>query len=135
MKIRKLLDALDRPAAYVGMDISGEHVKAACSALAADYPDLTIGAVCHDFTQAIDLDALPLPEGLEAGRRVVFFPGSTIGNFELIDALAVLKTLRGWLRPGDALLVGADLRKDADTLEAAYDDAADITAPRHSTST
>ncbi|MGY6532454.1 L-histidine N(alpha)-methyltransferase [Glycocaulis sp.] len=128
VKIRTLLDALDRPAAYVGMDISGEHVKAACGALAADYPDLTIGAVCHDFTQAIELDALPLPEGLEAGRRVVFFPGSTIGNFELIDALGVLKTLRGWLRPGDALLVGADLRKDADTLEAAYDDAADITA-------
>ncbi len=124
VKIRTLLDALDSPAAYVGMDISGEHVKTACEALATDYPTLTVGAVCHDFTRAIDLNALPLP----AGKRLVFFPGSTIGNFELIDALGVLKTLRNWLRQGDALLIGADLRKEAAILEAAYDDAAGITA-------
>ena len=128
IKIRTLLDALDAPAAYVGMDISGDHVKAACEELAADYPQLEIGAVCHDFTQAIDLDSLPLPERVKSGRRVVFFPGSTIGNFELVDALALLKTLRGWLRPGDGLLIGADLRKDAATLQAAYDDAAGVTA-------
>lgn len=128
IKIRTLLDALDAPSAYVGMDISGDHVKAACEELAADYPQLEIGAVCHDFTQAIDLDSLPLPENIKSGRRVVFFPGSTIGNFELVDALALLKTLRGWLRPGDGLLIGADLRKDAATLQAAYDDAAGVTA-------
>ncbi|MFN3834416.1 MAG: L-histidine N(alpha)-methyltransferase [Glycocaulis sp.] len=128
IKIRTLLDALDAPAAYVGMDISGDHVKAACEELAADYPQLEIGAVCHDFTRAIDLDALPLPDGMKSGRRLVFFPGSTIGNFELADALALLKTLRTWLRPGDGLLIGADLRKEAGTLEAAYDDAAQVTA-------
>ena len=124
VKIRKLIDALDRPAAYVGMDISGDHVKAACRDIAGDHPDLMVGAVCHDFTQGIDLDALPLPDG----RRVVFFPGSTIGNFELEGALALLQTLRSWLRPGDALLIGVDLRKDAQTLEAAYDDAGGATA-------
>ncbi len=123
VKIRELLDALDRPAAFVGMDISGDHVRSACEALAGEI-DLPVGAVCHDFTATLDLDRLDLPEG----KRVVFFPGSTIGNFELIDALGVLKTLRGWLRPGDALLVGADLRKDGDALEAAYDDAGGATA-------
>ncbi|MEQ8404748.1 MAG: L-histidine N(alpha)-methyltransferase [Oceanicaulis sp.] len=124
LKIRKLIDALDSPAAYVGMDISGDHVREACAAIAADYPGMPVGAVCHDFTRPLDTDALPLPEG----KRIAFFPGSTIGNFELIDALALLKTLRGWLRPGDALLIGADLRKDKATLEAAYDDAGGATA-------
>lgn len=124
VKVRKLIDALDAPAAYVGMDISGEHVKAACADIASDHPGMVIGAVCHDFTRPIDLSALPLPPG----RRIVFFPGSTIGNFELIDARALLRTLAGWLRPGDALVVGADLRKDARTLEAAYDDAGGATA-------
>ena len=124
VKIRKLIDALDAPAAFVGMDISGEHVRASVAELAPDHPDLVIGAVCHDFTQDIDLDALPLP----AGRRVVFFPGSTIGDFELVDALKLLKTLRGWLREGDALMIGVDLRKPGPVLEAAYDDAEGATA-------
>lgn len=124
VKIRKLIDALDRPTAFVGMDISGEHVKAACRDIASDHGDMLVGAVCHDFTQSLDLDALPLPDG----KRVVFFPGSTIGNFELDGALALLQTLRSWLRPGDALLIGVDLRKDGDVLEAAYDDAGRATA-------
>lgn len=128
VKIRTLLDALEAPAAYVGMDISGEHVRAACEALAADYPVLEVGAVCHDFTRELDVGALPLSAQAQAGKRLVFFPGSTIGNFELADALAVLKTLRGWLREGDALLIGADMRKAQATLEAAYDDAAGVTA-------
>ena len=124
LKIRKLIDALDAPAAYVGMDISGEHVREACEAIAADYPDLPVGAVCHDFTRPLDTGALPIPEG----KRIAFFPGSTIGNFELVDALALLKTLRASLRPGDVLLIGVDLRKDGATLEAAYDDAGGATA-------
>jgi len=124
LKVRKLIDALDRPGAYAGMDISGDHVRAACADIAADHPGLTVGAVCHDFTRPIDLSALPLP----AGRRIVFFPGSTIGNFELVDAVALLTTLKTWLRPADVLLVGADLRKAPDILEAAYDDAGGATA-------
>lgn len=124
VKIRRLLDALDHPAAFVGMDISGDHVKAACADIAADHPDLTVGAICHDFTQTLDVNALDLP----SGKRIVFFPGSTIGNFELVDALQLLRTLRDWLRPGDALLIGVDLRKDPAILEAAYDDAGGATA-------
>lgn len=125
IKIRKLIDALDQPACYVGMDISGDHVKAACTSLSTDYPNLPVGAVCHDFTAPLDITALTLPN---KGKRIVFFPGSTIGNFDLIDAQAVLRNFHSWLRPGDILFIGADLRKDKDTLEAAYDDAAGITA-------
>lgn len=128
VKIRKLIDALDDPAGYVGMDISGAHVRSACEALAADHPGLLVGAARHDFTKPIALDALPLPPAMSEGKRVVFFPGSTIGNFELIDALDLLRTLRGWLRDGDALLIGADLRKSREALEAAYDDAGGATA-------
>ena len=124
VKVRRLLEALADPAAFVGMDISGEHVKAACADIAADHPSLLVGAVCHDFTQAIDLKTLHLP----TGKRIVFFPGSTIGNFELIDAKALLANLRGWLRAGDGLLIGVDLRKARETLEAAYDDAGGATA-------
>ena len=124
VKIRSLLDALVDPAAYVGMDISGEHVKSACEALAVDYPNVRVGAVCHDFTRPLDPDQFDLPEG----RRVMFFPGSTIGNFELTGALDLLKAFRASLRPGDGLLIGVDLRKDAAVLEAAYDDAAGATA-------
>ena len=61
VKIHKLINALDAPSAFVGMDISGEHVKAACEEIAADYPRLTVGAVCHDFTQPLDVTDLPLP--------------------------------------------------------------------------
>lgn len=124
VKIHKLIDALEAPTAFVGMDISGEHVKSACEEIAADYPGLTVGAVCHDFTQPLDLTELPIPDG----KRLVFFPGSTIGNFELVGALDLLEVLRGWLRPGDAMLIGVDLRKAGAVLEAAYDDAGKITA-------
>ena len=124
VKIRKLLDALVDPAAYVGMDISGEHLKAACEDIAADYPNVAVGAVCHDFTLALDLTQFDLP----SGRRVLFFPGSTIGNFELTGVVSLLKEFRASVRPGDGLLIGVDLRKDAAILEAAYNDAAGHTA-------
>lgn len=124
VKIHTLLDALVDPAAFIGMDISGDHVKSACAEIAADYPDLFVGAVCHDFTKALDLTAFNLPEG----RRVFFFPGSTIGNFELSGACDLLKEFKASLRVGDGLLIGVDLRKDGAVLEAAYDDAEGATA-------
>lgn len=124
VKISTLLRALDRPAAYIGSDISKEHLVAACRDLAADHPALFVGAICADFTAPIDLDELDIP----AGRRLVFFPGSTIGNFEPEDAVGVLRNIRGWLRPGDALLLGADRIKDPAILTAAYDDAEGVTA-------
>lgn len=124
VKIDRLLNALDRPAAYIGMDISKDHLVAACEDLANRYEGLFVGAICADFTQPLPLDEMPIPEG----RRLVFFPGSTIGNFEPDDAKSLLETIRGWLRPGDALLIGADRVKPADVLENAYDDANGVTA-------
>ena len=124
VKIDKLLNALDHPAGYVGLDISKEHLVAACEDLAARYDGLSVGAVCADFTQPVPLNDMPIPEG----RRLVFFPGSTIGNFEPGGAKDLLETIRDWLRPGDALLIGADRVKSAEILENAYDDARGVTA-------
>jgi dimethylhistidine N-methyltransferase len=124
VKIRHLLDALNAPAGYVGLDISKDHLFAACNELAADYPDLEIGAVCADFTDGLDLAGLDFPPG----RRLIFFPGSTIGNFEPEDAREVLAGFRQGMRPGDAVLLGVDQVKARETLEAAYDDGDGVTA-------
>jgi len=124
VKIRKLLDALLDPAGYVGLDISRSHLIASCEDLSDDYPDLHIGAICADFSTGLQIDHLPLPDG----RRIIFFPGSTIGNFEPEAAINVLKGFRQGMRPGDAVLIGADRVKDPKTLVAAYDDAAGVTA-------
>lgn len=123
-KIDKLLSSLDHPAAYVGLDISREHLLAACTELAARWPSLKIGAICADFTHHVDLHDMPIPEG----RRLVFFPGSTIGNFETGEARELLKGIRDWLRPEDGLLIGVDRVKPREVLEAAYDDAGGVTA-------
>ncbi|WP_421790073.1 L-histidine N(alpha)-methyltransferase [Hyphobacterium sp.] len=124
VKIDKLLNALDNPAGYVGLDISKTHLIAACEDLASRFPGLSVGAICADFTQPVPLDDYPVPDG----KRLVFFPGSTIGNFEPDEAQALLETYRSWLRPGDALLIGADRVKSAQILENAYDDTGGITA-------
>ncbi len=125
LKIRLLLDALDRPAVYVAQDISHEHLIAAAGSVAGDYPELTVGVVCSDFTERLPMadDLFPGAEG-----RVSFFPGSTIGNFEPHDAAAIWRATRALLHPGDWFVLGADLVKDVATLKAAYDDAAGVTA-------
>lgn len=124
VKIDKLLNALDRPAGYVGLDISKEHLVAACEDLARRFAGLSVGAICADFTQPVPIDDLPIPDG----KRLVFFPGSTIGNFEPSGSKALLESFRGWLRAGDAILIGADRVKSAEVLETAYDDTQGITA-------
>lgn len=126
LKIRLLLDALDRPAQYVPIDISREHLREAANAIAIDYPALRVGAVCADFTAQMALaeDAILST----AGRRLGFFPGSTIGNFSPIAAEDFLRGLRPLLGADGALLIGADLRKDTARLNAAYNDKAGYTA-------
>jgi len=124
VKIDKLLNALDHPAGYVGLDISKEHLITACEDLAGRFSGLSVGAICADFTQPVRLNDLPIPDG----RRLVFFPGSTIGNFEPGGAKLLLETIRDWLRPGDALLIGADRVKSSAVLKNAYDDANGVTA-------
>jgi dimethylhistidine N-methyltransferase len=120
VKVRLLLDALVAPRRFVPVDISGEHLAGAAAALRADYPGLAVEPVVADFTAA-----LTLPEAL--GRRVGFYPGSSIGNFDPPAAEALLRRFRGWLA-GGALLIGVDLVKDPALLHAAYNDARGVTA-------
>lgn len=122
-KIRLLLEAMDRPARYLPIDISAEHLKVSVAALARDYPALDVCAVAADYTQRM---VLPAPAA-GSGQRVGFFPGSTIGNFTPEEALRFLRMAAQVLR-GGALLLGADLVKDPAQLHAAYNDAQGVTA-------
>jgi len=122
VKTRRLLDRLVRPAAYVPVDISREHLLATALALRLDYPGLEILPVCADFTSPVTLPRVP------AKRRAVYFPGSTIGNFSEAGAIALMAGVAQLVGPGGAFLVGVDLKKDPRVLECAYDDAAGVTA-------
>jgi L-histidine Nalpha-methyltransferase len=121
-KVRILLDAMDAPAAYVPIDISAEHMLNAAAALRADRPGLDVVPMAADFTRAVHL-----PEDLP-GRRVGFFPGSTIGNFTPGEAADFLRQAAQTLGPSSLFVLGVDLRKDVARLEAAYNDAAGVTA-------
>ena len=123
IKVRILLEAFQDPAAYIAVDVSREHLRGAASRLAADFPRLEVAAICADYAAAF-----PLPELGGGGRRLAFFPGSTIGNLEPEAALAFLKLWARRLGPDAAMLVGVDLRKDVGILHAAYDDAQGVTA-------
>lgn len=121
-KVRLLLEAL-QPAAYLPIDISHEHLLSTARALAQDYPWLSVHATCADYSRGV---ALPVePDG---ARKLGFFPGSSIGNFDPADALAFLRSVAGLLGPAGALVLGVDLKKDVATLNAAYDDAQGVTA-------
>lgn len=122
VKVRLLLDQLDRPAAYVPVDVSGEHLRAAAKQLAAEYPTLDVRPVVADFTRSFALPPIP------AARRVVYFPGSTLGNFDPHEADALLRSVARLVGPGGGLLLGVDLRKDVAVLEAAYNDTDGVTA-------
>jgi dimethylhistidine N-methyltransferase len=123
-KARILLQALDRPAAYVAVDISREHLRDAAASLAEDFPDVAIVAVCADYTGPFALPPLPG----RAGKRVGFFPGSTIGNFEPEGAARFLANCARILGPGGEMLIGVDLKKNVNLLDAAYNDRAGVTA-------
>jgi dimethylhistidine N-methyltransferase len=123
-KVRILLQALDRPAAYVPVDISREHLRDAAIGLAEDFPSVPVIAVCADYTRPFRLP--PLPGA--GGKRVGFFPGSTIGNFEPDAAVAFLGNYARILGSGGEMLIGVDLKKDVEILEAAYNDRAGVTA-------
>ena len=122
-KVRLLLQAMKQPVRYLPIDISGEHLSGAATALQRDYPGLDVQPVIADYTQRVMLPP-PVPG---AGQRVGFFPGSTIGNFTPQQALQFLQMARQMLR-GGALLLGADLVKDPAVLHAAYNDAEGVTA-------
>lgn len=116
-KVRLLLDAL-RPRAYFGVDVSAAQLEECGPPLAKDFPWLDVIAVCGDFGPS-DLLEEYLPDD---GHRLVFFPGSTIGNFDPVDARAFLSRMRSMLGDTGAAIVGVDLRKPAEILNAAYND-------------
>ncbi len=122
-KTELLLDAAPRLSAYVPIDVSETALTEARQRLSARHPRLRIWPVVADFT---DLGALPA--GLEMTSKIGFFPGSTIGNFDAGDARALLSSVRRLLQPRGRLIIGVDLVKDVDTLVAAYDDRAGVTA-------
>ncbi len=123
-KTALLLSALARPAGYVPVDISGDALLSAAEALVRQFPRLMVRPVVADFTLPI---ALPLDD-LHARRRVAYFPGSTIGNFDPPDAVALLRRRARDAGPGGALVIGVDLAKDEGALVRAYDDAQGVTA-------
>ena len=122
LKTRLLIAAL-RPSVYMPVDISEQALRRAVKGLARRFPWLGMVAVVGDFSQP-----LKIPTLRERLRRVVYFPGSTIGNLTRDEAQAFLKMTRGQVGSSGAMLVGVDLKKDARVLHAAYNDAKGVTA-------
>jgi dimethylhistidine N-methyltransferase len=122
-KTQLVLDAAPGLYGYVPLDISEEALAEAAARIAAAYPRLEVEPVAGDFTRPLRLPSLA------AGRpRIGFFPGSTIGNFSPEEARLFLRSVKALLGRDAALIVGADLVKDEETLLAAYDDAKGVTA-------
>ena len=122
-KTRILLEHMDKASAYVPIDIDNEALKKAGRGLRARFPGLPVHPVHGDFTQDIEL-----PREIETAPKLGFFPGSTIGNFELDAAVEFLAQAGELLGAGSGLVIGADLQKDLDILLPAYDDARGVTA-------
>ena len=123
-KTRILIEALEKPAVYIPVDISEKQLRKSTALFRKIFPDLEILPVCADYLQPV---VLPSTRH-QAARNVVYFPGSTIGNFEPDEATQFLCRIAKVCRRGGALLIGVDLRKDQDVIEAAYNDTAGVTA-------
>jgi len=121
----RILLAAASPAAYVPIDIARAQLDATAAEIAREFPGLRVVAVCADYMRPFSLPDL---EGLGARRRVVYFPGSTIGNLTPAEAATFLTRARGQVKAGGGMLIGVDLRKDASRLHAAYNDARGVTA-------
>ena len=123
-KTSLLLDALEEPEVYVPVEISESALREAAERISERHKGLRVSPVVADFTQPFDL-----PDSLSpTARRLIFFPGSTLGNFTQPAAEAFLRGARDIARPGDIFILGADRVKDPSVLVAAYDDAAGVTA-------
>jgi dimethylhistidine N-methyltransferase len=122
-KSRLLLAALESPAAYVPVDIAGPQLAQVADRIGRAFPETDIRPVLADYSRLSTLPPLP-----RDARRIAYFPGSTIGNFHEVEAIAFLDRLRRLVGPGGGILLGADRVKDRATLEAAYNDARGVTA-------
>jgi dimethylhistidine N-methyltransferase len=123
IKVRLLLRATPDLFAYVPVDISAEFLDGEVARLRQDFPTLAVLPVAADFTRSFEL-----PSAIASRPCVGFFPGSTIGNFEPLEATALLHHAARILGPGATLIIGVDLIKDRQVLHAAYNDAAGVTA-------
>ncbi len=124
LKTRILLEHLDQLAVYVPVDISEDHLLASAQQIGNEFPDTEVLPVVADFTRKFDL---PTPRVMPL-RNIVYFPGSTIGNFEHSVALDLLRVMRHEARENGALLIGVDLQKDTAKIEDAYNDSQGVTA-------
>jgi dimethylhistidine N-methyltransferase len=123
-KVGLLLDqARARDLTYMPVDLSATQLREAAERLADERPSLRVVALCTDYSSGFEI-----PNASLYSRRLLFFPGSTVGNFEPAEAKRFLSGCRAALVPGDSLVMGVDLRKDPLTLNAAYNDAAGVTA-------
>src|SRR5438046_1097819 len=123
-KTRIVIEALEKPAVYVPVDISEKQLRKSTARFQKIFPNLEILPVCADYLQPV---VLPTPRH-QAARNVVYFPGSTLGNFEPIEALEFLRRIANVSGRGGGLLIGVDLQKDPSVIEAAYNDKAGVTA-------
>ena len=121
-KIRLLLESL-RPSGYMPVDISCDHLLAAAEAIASEYEWLNVYPTCADYSSDWEL-----PFTRDGVRKVAFFPGSSIGNFEPTDARRFLSGVRRTVGEDGALIIGVDLKKSTDVVERAYNDAEGVTA-------
>jgi L-histidine Nalpha-methyltransferase len=122
-KTRALLTHLNRPAAYVPLDISTQFLLASAEIINQSFPDLEVLPLAADFTKPFEI-----PQSSQRPQRtVVYFPGSTIGNFTPEQVRVILETIANVIGPNGALLIGIDLRKSESILHAAYNDAAGVT--------
>lgn len=124
LKTRVLLEHLSELAAYVPVDISADHLHASAEEIRAEFPHIDVLPVVADFTKTFQL---PQPMVMPV-RNVVYFPGSTIGNFEHEMAMELLRVMYHEAGKGGALLIGVDLQKDPEVIENAYNDSAGVTA-------
>lgn len=124
LKTRLLLDALQDPVAYLPVDISESHLEQAANAITQEYPTIDVIPICADFTKRFEVPY----ELNDDEHRVIYFPGSTIGNFTPRRMSQLLRHIRDLAGSAGGFLLGFDLKKDRDILEAAYDDAAGVTA-------
>ncbi|HEX8773385.1 MAG TPA: L-histidine N(alpha)-methyltransferase [Pyrinomonadaceae bacterium] len=126
-KTRRIIEALlkrQRELVFIPVDISPVALETSSRVLLQSYPELRIEAYASDYYDGL----AALSRAPREGRTLALFLGSNIGNFDMEDARRFLRALRGVLAPNDALLLGADLRKDPAILEAAYDDSLGVTA-------
>ena len=124
LKTRVLLEHLDELAAYVPVDISEDHLYTSAQKIRSEFPELAVHPIVADFTRPF---TLPTPDTMPV-KNVVYFPGSTLGNFEYAEAMDLLRVMYGEAGEGGALLIGLDLQKDPEIIHRAYNDSKGVTA-------